>query len=237
MKITFIIALALVSLCQFTKAQEALNYQEPPQEITELVKVDRAPSVVMDSKKEVLVFLYSNMYKTIGELSEPEMKLAGVRINPNTNSASGVRYNTKISIQLSRSSEPVFVKGLPAEPRITNIAWSPDEQLIAATNVTSNGLELWVIEVKTQTARKLTNATLNGNMGSPFRWFADSKSLLVRMIPGNRKPYVDALTSIPKGPSISVSDGTVAQNRTYQDLLKNKVDEENFELMATSELH
>ena len=238
MNINVLVAFALLSgISLVSNAQESLNYQEPPQEITELVKVDRAPSVVMDSKKEVLVFLYSNMYKTIGELSEPEMKLAGVRINPKTNSASGVKYNTKISIQLSRSSEPVFVKGLPAEPRLTNISWSPDEQLIAATNVTSSGLELWVIDVKTQTARKLTDATLNGNMGAPFRWFADSKSLLVRLIPGNRKPYVDALTSIPKGPSISVSDGTVAQNRTYQDVLKNKVDEENFELMATSELH
>ena len=115
MNINVLVAFALLSsISLVSNAQESLNYQEPPQEITELVKVDRAPSVVMDSKKEVLVFLYSNMYKTIGELSEPEMKLAGVRINPKTNSASGVKYNTKISIQPSRSSEPVFVKGLPA---------------------------------------------------------------------------------------------------------------------------
>lgn len=218
-------------------AQESLTYQEPPKEITELVKVDRAPSVIMDSKKQVLVFLYSNMYKTISELSEPEMKLAGVRINPKTNSPSGARYYTKLSIQLTRSAEPVFVKGLPAEPHLTNISWSPDEQLIAATHITETGLELWVIDVKTQMARKLSNAMVNGNLGSPFRWFADSKSLLVRMIPAGRKPYLDAQTSVPKGPSVSVSDGTVAQNRTYQDLLKNKVDEENFELLATSELH
>ncbi|MFM7728604.1 MAG: S9 family peptidase, partial [Flavobacteriales bacterium] len=238
MKLRISLAISLwMSLMSTALSQESLIYQEPPTEITELVKVDRAPSVMMDSKKQVLVFQYSNMYKTISELSEPEMKLAGVRINPKTNSPSGARYSTKISIQLSRATEPIFVKGLPADPHLTNLSWSPDEQLIAATNVTSTGLELWVIEVKTQTARKLTNAALNGNLGMPYRWFADSKSLLVRLLPSGRKSYTDALTSVPKGPSISVSDGTVAQNRTYPDLLKNKVDEENFELMATSELH
>src|SRR3989338_8767126 len=83
-------------------AQEGLNYQVPPQEILELVKVDRAPSVIMDSKKQTLVFLYSNMYKTIEEVSEHELKLAGLRINPKTNNVSGARYYTKLSIQLSR---------------------------------------------------------------------------------------------------------------------------------------
>lgn len=220
-----------------TIAQEGLNYQVPPQEILELVKVDRAPSVVMDSKKQVLAFLYSNMYKTIEEVSEQELKLAGLRINPKTNNVSGARYYTKLSIQLSRSAEPVFVKGLPANPKLTNISWSPDEQYIAATNIVSNGLELWVIDVKAQSARKISGANLNGNMGSPFKWFGDSQSLLVRMLPANRKPFIDALVTVPTGPSVSVSDGSIAQNRTYADLLKSKIDEENFELLAGSELH
>jgi len=238
MNVKIFLAFACWTCAYFSAlSQESLTYQEPPHEITELVKVDRAPAVIMDSKKQVLVYQYSNMYKTIGELSEPEMKLAGARINPKTNSTSGTRYFTKISIQLTRESEPIFVTGLPSEPHLTNLSWSPNEQMLAATHITETGLELWIIDVKTQAARKLTNTTLNGNLGSPYRWFADSKSLLVRMLPAGRKAYADALTSVPKGPSVSVSDGTVAQNRTYPDLLKNKVDEDNFELMATSELH
>ena len=62
MNINVLVAFALLSgISLVSNAQESLNYQEPPQEITELVKVDRAPSVVMDSKKEVLVFLYNNI--------------------------------------------------------------------------------------------------------------------------------------------------------------------------------
>src|SRR5690625_5671999 len=39
------------------------------------------------------------------------------------------------------------------------------------------------------------------------------------------------------GPIVSVSNGSVSQNRTYQDLLKNQTDEYNFEQLATSELY
>jgi dipeptidyl aminopeptidase/acylaminoacyl peptidase len=218
-------------------AQEALNYQVPPQEILELVKVDRAPGVIMDSKNQTMVFLYSGMYKTIEEISGQELKLAGLRINPKTNSLSGERYFTRISIQLSRDGSPVFVKGLPENARLTNISWSPDERWIACTNIAAAGLELWLIDVQKQVAKKLSNANLNGNLGSPYKWFGDSQSLLVRLLPANRPAFFDAAVTVPSGPSVSVSDGSKAQNRTYQDLLKNKVDEQNFELLATSELH
>jgi len=233
----FLLAFSALTLSFLNYAQEALNYQVPPKEILELVDVERAPSVIMDSKKQVLVFLYSNMYKTIDEVAEQELKLAGLRINPRTNTTSGARYYTKLTIQLSRTGTPIQVKGLPKDVKLTNITWSPDERFLGCTNIVSGGLELWIIDVKTQNATKLTDAKLNGNLGSPYKWFADSQSLLVRMLPANRAAFIDGAVTVPSGPSISVSDGSIAQNRTYQDLLKNKIDEQNFELLASSELH
>ncbi len=41
---------------------------------------------------------------------------------------------------------------------------------------------------------------------------------------------------MPTGPTISVNEGKKAQNRTYQDLLKNKNDEYNFEQLARAEI-
>jgi len=57
------------------------------------------------------------------------------------------------------------------------------------------------------------------------------------MISKNRKPLINTKTAVPTGPTISVNDGKKAQNRTYQDLLKNKNDEHNFEQLAMSEIH
>jgi len=230
--------LSLLLLTFFTAlSQEKSGYQLPPQEIIDLVKVDRAPAVIMDAKKDVLVFLYSNAYKTIEELSGQEMKLAGLRINPNTNNTSNPRYYTKISIQSSRTSKPVQVSGFPSEPMLTNISWSPDEQLIACTEISKTGLKLWIIDVKTATAKQLMKTDLNGALGTPFRWFSDSKSLLVRSIPANRGALSYPETAIPAGPVVSLSQGTKSQNRTYPDLLKNQMDEQNFELLTTSELY
>jgi len=222
-------------LSLFASAQESISYQKPPKEILDLVDVERAPAVMMDSKKQNLVYMYSPMYKTIEEVSEPELKLAGQRINPQTNMVSGARYTTKVTIQLNRTGEPKMVQGFPSNAKLVNLSWSPDEQSIACGNITSSGVELWVIDVKTQQARRLSDATLNGNLGGFFNWFADSKSLLVHVLP-TRPIYKDAVSTVPFGPSISVSDGSKAQNRTYPDLLKNQLDEENFEKMATSEL-
>lgn len=230
---TLFAILSFLPLC----AQQALTYQKPPKEILELVDVERAPSVIMDSKRQVLVFLYSNMYKSIEEISAREMKLGGLRINPDINTQSGARYYTRIAVQLSRTGQAVNVSGFPENAMIANISWSPDEKYLGCTRITDKGLELWVIDVQKQTAKQLAGPHLNGNLGTPYSWFGDSRSMLVRMLPKGGAGYIDAAAAVPAGPSVSVSDGTVAQNRTYQDLLKNQLDEQNFEQAVTSELH
>jgi dipeptidyl aminopeptidase/acylaminoacyl peptidase len=217
-------------------SQEQLTYQQPPEEILELVKVDRAPSVAMNSKKDELVFLYSNLYKSIAELSEPELKLGGLRVNPKTNSGSNPRYYTRITIQHGLQGSPVQIKGLPENSRFTNISWSPDEKMLACTELQENGLRLWIINVAAASASPLGNIAMNGSLGAPFRWFPDSKALLVRSIPEDRKSLLTSENSLPAGPAIAVTDGTKAQNRTYQDLLKNTADEQNFETVVTSRL-
>lgn len=216
-------------------AQEAIGYQLPPKEILELVDVERAPSVLMDSKKQVLVYAYSPMYKTIEEVSETEQKLAGQRINPVTNWVSGARYFTRIEIQLNRNTAPQKVSGLPAAAKLVNISWSPNEQYIAVGNIVAGGVELWVVDVQKLSAKKISEPILNGNLGNAFTWFADSKRLLVHTLPEKPK-YADVAVSVPSGPSVSVSDGSKGQNRTYPDLLKSKLDELNFESMASSVL-
>ncbi len=57
------------------------------------------------------------------------------------------------------------------------------------------------------------------------------------MISPDRQELIDTKNAVPTGPTISVNDGKKAQNRTYQDLLKNKNDEHNFEQLALSELY
>jgi len=94
------------------------------------------------------------------------------------------------------------------------------------------------LEFATTTASKMSDANLNSNMGSPFDWFKDNNSLLVKILSDNRKPLIDTKSAVPSGPTISTSEkGVKAQNRTYQDLLKNPNDVNNFEQLASAQLY
>lgn len=235
MKLKFSMLFLLVGLTAF--AQEELTYQKPSKEILDLADYERAPSVSMDTKKEYMLLSYRNTYKTLDELNQEELRLGGLRINPITNISSTVTYINNIKVRKIKDKNEIQVTGLPQNPKISNISWSPDEKKIAFTHTTATGVELYVLDMASAKATKLTEATLNANMGSPFSWYRDNQSLLVKMLPKNRPALIDAKKDLPTGPTVSSSDGKKSSNRTYQDLLKNKTDETNFETLVTSELY
>ena len=235
MKRIVCIALALISVAGYT--QGSLGYQEPPKEIKDLVLAPLAPSVLITEGGRDVVLRYRNAFKTISELSEEELRLGGLRINPITNIGSRTTYYNNLEIKGAFEKDARNVEGLPENPRLANFVWSPDEAMMAFTHTADQGVEVWILDISKATVKKLTGATVNANMGNPISWFADGKSLLVTMLPKDRKPLIDTDTAVPTGPTITVSSGAKAQNRTYQDLLKNPVDEKNFEQLARSEIH
>lgn len=218
-------------------AQGALEYQEPPQEIKELVDAPLAPSVRIDNDGENVVLLYRNAYKSIAELSEEELRLGGLRINPVTNIGSRTTFYNDVKVKKAFDVDAKQVTGLPENPRLAYFSWSPDESMMAFTHTTMTGVEIWVLDVENGAAKKLTNAGANANLGWPMVWNTDSKSLLVKMLPEDREPLINTDTAVPTGPTVSTSTGEKAQNRTYQDLLKNPADEKNFEQLARSEVY
>ena len=218
-------------------AQENLAYQLPPNEILELADYERAPAVQMDTKKEYMLLSYRATYKTLEDLNQDELRLGGLRINPLTTISSTVTYITNLKLRKIKATIEVQVAGLPANPKISNLSWSPDETKIAFSHTVANGVELWLLDVAAAKAVKLTDANVNAALGNPFTWYSDSKRLLVKLLPKNRPQLLDTKKDLPTGPIVSTADGTKSQNRTYQDLLKNKIDEANFETIVTSELY
>ncbi len=230
--------LALVLATAPMTAQENISYQKPSKEILQLADYDRAPTVSMNSNKEWMVLSYRNTYKSLDELNQDELRLGGLRINPTTNISSTASFINNIKIKKTNDKTETIVKGLPVNALISNLTWAPNETKLAFTNTTATGNELWVLDLQTAMATKLTNAILNANLGNPITWYKNSNELLIKVIPENRKPLIDAAKAIPTGPIVSTAEeGVVSQNRTYQDLLKNKTDETNFETIVTSELY
>ena len=224
----FTILLALFLFIAPVSAQENTGYQKPPKEILELVDAPLAPSVLMDDEGENVVLLYRDAYKSIAELSESEMRLAGLRINPKTNIGSRTNYYNNIELKKATATNSRTVSGLPENGRFSYFNWSPDQKKIAFLHTTAIGVEVWVLDIENSIATKLTEPKVNANMGDPINWFKDNTSLLVKMLPKNKKELNNPDEAVPEGPTISVSSGEKAQNRTYQDLLKNPYEEGNF---------
>ncbi|QGK76925.1 prolyl oligopeptidase family serine peptidase [Flavobacterium sp. SLB02] len=221
----------------FAFAQENLTYQKPSKSILDLADYEKAPTVSMDTKKENMLLMYRNTYKTLDDLNQEELRLGGLRINPVTNISSTVTYIINLKLRKISGKNEIQVAGLPDNPKISNISWSPNDKKILFSHTTNSGVELWVIDVATAKATKLTDATVNANLGNPFSWFLDNETILVKMLPKNRKPLLDSKKDLPTGPIISSTSGAKSQNRTYPDMLKNQNDEINFENIITSELY
>lgn len=218
-------------------AQKELGYQTPKKELLELIDVDLAPSVLSNSKNTVLVLIYRSTYKNISDLSRKELRLAGLRVDPKRYIGSRTNYFNKVEVVLlNKGKERIPVIGLPKNPKLANFTWSPDEKKIAMTHTSETGVELWVLDIKTKVARRLVSSPLNASMGRSVSWLKDSNRLLVKFLPSDRKKIIDQSEIVPTGPKVTENNGEKAQNRTYQDLIKNPTDAKNFTQLSRSEI-
>ncbi|GHE41276.1 alpha/beta hydrolase family protein [Sphingobacterium griseoflavum] len=226
-----------ISFCTSIYAQEHVTYQKPPAEILQLADYQRPPSVMISPDESWIILSYRSTYKSLDELNAPEVRLGGLRVNPQTNMASATSYVNNVKIKNFGLAEERQVQGLPDSPRIAHMLFSPDSKKLAFTHTTANGAELWIIDIPSATARKLSDARLNASMGNPVQWYKDGTKLLVATLPVDRPAWIDSSKDLPTGPIVSTSGGQVSQLRTYQDLLKTPQDESNFETLTKAELY
>jgi dipeptidyl aminopeptidase/acylaminoacyl peptidase len=217
-------------------AQDALTYQQPPAPIADILDTKPTPTPSLSPDRITLALYDRANLPPIAELAEPMLRLAGYRINPRNNGPanSRVRWLTGLSFQ-PVDGGPVRTVDLPAGAQFTSPGWSPDGRSVAFLMDAPTGLELWVADVATGQARKLTEARVNAAAGGAFDWAPDSAALVVRMVPEGRGPAPD-VTRPPAGPIVEESMGRTAPARTYQDLLSNSGDEALFDHYFTSQL-
>jgi len=236
-----LVPLAVSLLAAFPAAQA--QYQMPPAQLQAIVDAPRAPSLSISPKRNLASMVDSPALPSIAEVAQPELKLAGLRINPRTYSPSRFSFGTNLKLLEVDTGKQTQVTGLPKSLRLAASAWSPDQRYLAFTHVAladkegASGVEVWIVDVAAKSARRLTAQPLSYLSGSGMEWLPDSKGLLVQLKPA-KQGKAPVATGIPGGPSLQDSQKVVGnrQLRTYQDLLKNEVDATLFEHYATSQL-
>jgi len=220
----------------FAAAQTDTPFQKPPKEILALADVVQPPRMMTDRNHRFMAFLSRPTYKTLQEISEPELKLAGIRINPFNHNRARTMSFTTLALQEFPSGKPIPITGLPADLRMEYVGFSPQGSYFSFIQVLKTGLELWVIDMKTGQARRLSPPVLSAVMGYgyPYIWSPDERTILAmkRIHP---EPYIEE-KELPIGPAIQEATGTKAPAWTYQDLLRNKQDEKRFDYFATRSL-
>ena len=231
-KITFL--LIGFTVCFGTFAQDAVNYQLPPKEIADLLLAKPTPDVSIDSQGEWMLQSERNSYPTVEELGQPEIRIAGLRLNPNNFSPSRQTFINNFSLKNIKTGKEFKISGLPVNMLAGNVRWSPSEKKIAFTNTTNSRVDLYIIDIATKVATKVNKKALNVVLGADLTWFDDNAIVyktavsLPSAAPG--KPIT------PKGPTVQQNIGKAAPGRTYQDLIKTPYDEQLFEFMATAQM-
>ncbi len=227
----------LLVFCLFSimTVQSQDTYQTPPKALADLVNAQPTPSVSTNSAGTLMLIMERSDLPTIADLAQPELKLAGLRINPQTNGSSRQPYILNLKIKKLSDKSETQVTGLPQNPKFGSITWSPDETKVAFTHSLDNKIELYVLDIATAKAAKLTDLALNSTVGSPLSWLPNSKGLLIKAIVANRGNAPE-VSRVPVGPNSQENLGKKAQAPTYQDLLKNATDERLFEYYCTSQI-
>jgi len=117
MNIKKLIIILLMLTPMMMDAQSDLGYQMPHDDISVLADAPMAPSIRINADATTAILLYRNKYKTIAELSEKEMRLAGLRINPVTNISSRATYyyDMKVAINWLHDESAILVTMLPQD--------------------------------------------------------------------------------------------------------------------------
>lgn len=239
MRIIAGLVLAALALTLPPAAPAADGYQLPPPALQAIVDAPRAPSLDLSPRRDLAAMLRAPGLPGIAMVAQPELKLAGVRINPRTYARSRFFYTDDLWLIETASGRELRFTGLPAPLQLADLHWSPDQSHLAFTHLdaASGELQLWVADTATRRARRLAVPALNAVYGSGFTWMPDSQRLLLRTRPADQGP-APVSDGIPSGPNIQVTDPAVGERqiRTYQDLLRNEHDAATFEHYATSQL-
>jgi dipeptidyl aminopeptidase/acylaminoacyl peptidase len=214
-------------------AQENPMYRSPSAALAAIVDAPLTPLVSLSPDKKRLLLLERPALPPVAELAEPELRLAGLRINPATNGPSRATYYTAITVKSLGAGTEKRVAGFPSGVRITTLSWSRDSRHVLTTIANETGLQLWVVEVATGSARRLTDRALNGVLDTPT-WL-DDQTIVAPLIPAGRG-VVPPSPTVPAGPVIQENLSGKRPARTYPDMLASAHDEAVFEHYATAEL-
>jgi len=227
-----VLLVSIVTLSSPLSAQD--TYMEPPKELVEIMMAPPLPETIFSNGyKKYAVIAKDSPMNEMAYLAGPEYKIAGTRINPANFTASRLSFSHSIRLADVATGKTTEVSGMPENPRITGVRWSPTDKYLCFLHHAPQELELWRIEVATAVAQKINKHPLNAVLGgnSVFA-FLDDEQIIYVAVPKDLGAIPKPPT-LPVGPVIQENLGKTTKLYTTTDLITSYYDEQLFDYFAT----
>lgn len=203
-------------------------------EIVALVDAPRPPLSVVSPTGQGVLIVEIESHPPLSYLSEPVLRLAGIRLSPSRRSRQHLQYGKRLQWVSCDTGECITL-GLPEMPRIGLPVFAPDGARFVFINDTQLCTELWLGDPHTGHLRRIQDLRVNDVLvEQPLVFSQDGRYLWVATVPaGVDDPPMPPLE--PISPSIHESIANPAPVATYQDLLRDSHDEALFAHYATSQ--
>ena len=212
----------------------AHGYSTPTPEIVALVDAPRPPLSVVSPNGKGILIVEIESHPPLSDLSEPVLRLAGIRLSPSRRSRQHLQYGKRLQWVSCDTGECITL-GLPETPRIGTPVFAPDGSRFVFINDTQRCTELWLGDPDTGQLKRIQDLRVNDVLvEQPLVFSQDGRYLWVATVPvGANDPPMPPQE--PVSPSIHESVESPAPIATYQDLLRDSHDEALFLHYATSQ--
>lgn len=221
-------------LCLWVAVSQASTpWQRPPDDVLAVLDAPGTPEVWHAPGGEHLLLVTPVRYPPLADRAAPMHKLAGLRVDPRTNSAWGVAGHASPAIQHVADGRVVPI-ALPDGARVLDAHWSADGERVALIVRREDHVALHVADTEGRVV--VPDVKLNPLLGSVVRWLPDQRRLVVKRVPAERGA-APAPPPIPPGPMV-LAAAAASPSSTYEarDLLQTPHEEALFTHFTTSRL-
>jgi hypothetical protein len=167
--LTRVILVTVVAGVMVAPAAAQDRYLDPPEPIARILDQPLTPVATMSPGAQWLLLLNRPSLPPIAEVAAPDLRLAGVRLDPTTNGSSRGSAYTGYVLRAVNGDVERSVQ-TPPGARLGPVLWSARADRFAFTVTVDEGIELWVAETATGATRRLLGPRLNAVTGSPCDW-------------------------------------------------------------------
>lgn len=219
-----------------------MQYQQPPVELAKLVNLTPDPLILFGPHEHWLAVADRASYPSIDLLRQPELKLAGVRLNPKAFTPHAISGFTNLRLRHLISGEERPIVGFPENAKLRSLQWSLEGDYLACCVLHESGLQLFLIEfpdpteqsTSALTAKAVTDININNSLGgSPYSFYGKDRIIVKLRLPDQGPPPQPPFPA----PVVQDTTATAGATRTYTNLLQSKHDEDLFSYYASAQLY